>query len=149
MPTPNPEHDPAWEIAHNYHRDKYDSYHKERARIDEARDDLTRRRVPFESAQSLALEKARDAINDKMKFHLDAKHETFRSQFPTVQEFAAVRFAVFDHAIHPRARAPVTDFEQFTTIDQVIDAWNKEAEARRDAMYSGLAHFVPSKPGHT
>jgi Na+-translocating ferredoxin:NAD+ oxidoreductase RnfC subunit len=142
MPTPNPEYDPNCEIVCDYHRKKYDLYHKERVRINEARYDLTRRRVPFESEQSQALEKAREQIDAKMKVHLAARLESFRSQFPTIQEFAALRFDYFNQPADPGAKAPVVDLEQFTTIDQVIDAWNRQAEAR-DAAEARKNYRIP------
>ena len=77
-----------------------------------------------------------------MKVHLAARLESFRSQFPTIQEFAALRFDYFNQPADPGAKAPVVDLEQFTTIDQVIDAWNRQAEAR-DAAEARKNYRIP------
>jgi hypothetical protein len=145
MPTPNPEYDPSWEIVCDYHRKKYDLYQKERARIDEARYELIRKRVPFESEQSQALEKAREQIDVRMNVHLAARLESFRSQFPTVQEFAASRFDYFKHLANPGPKVSAIDLEQFTTIDQVIEAWTRQAEAQHPAQPGPDAQKAPSR----
>ena len=146
MPTPNPEYDPSWEIVCDYHKKKYDLYHKERAIIDEARYELTGKRVPFESEQSQALEKAREKLDAKMKVHLEARLESFRSQFPTIQEFAALRFDYFKHPAYAGAKVPVFDLEQFTTIDQVIEAWKREADAEDAAEDAAERGWEPGIP---
>jgi hypothetical protein len=95
-------------------------------------------------------QKAREQIDARMNIHLAAHFESYRSQFPTIQEFAASRFDCFNHPAYPGAKVPVVDLEQFTTIDQVIDAWTRQAEAEdaaEDAAEAGwTARTPPSTP---
>lgn len=133
MPTQNPEYNPDWKAIHDYHS-------AERARLTEELKLITKRDqdsfdagLAYDSGQRLAIQDERERILAGLDAHQKASLESFRMQFPTVQEYAAWVFRTFDPATgHPEAKTPELDFEQFTTLDEVGEAWLRAHKVAED-----------------
>ena len=150
MPMPNPEYDPDWEALHDHHRAKSKELEKEIKSLVRQDHELYRAgNKAYDTQERQALQEQKEALQKTASEHNDICKRCLTSyQHKTIQDAAKWVFKNFNpdmasiktHTIH------LVDFESFTTMDEISQAWHSANDASKRTEAEHTLNLPAGRP---